>query len=181
MQRAEWAAGKSGGAARFNGEDGYASVPEAASLNITKAITLMAWIKPEEQKQRIPMILFKAGHQGRYILRLDRERHVHALFWKEDAAVTVIRSQEAVPLGWHHVAVTCDPHGSGKVRLYLDGRLSNEKAARQWGDPAGGFLTFSGRGNQAFKGLIDEVRIYSRALTGEEIRRIAGADREPAE
>ena len=89
---------------------------------------------------------------------------------KGKKAVAQIRSAKPISKEWHHVAVTYDPLKTQKLRLYVDGEVSKETpASERWGNPRGQGLTISGRGNQAFKGIIDEGKMYSRALTAEEI------------
>ncbi len=43
-----WVTGVNGKALKLNGTTQYATVPDNASLDITGAITLSAWIKPEK-------------------------------------------------------------------------------------------------------------------------------------
>ncbi|AQT67729.1 M6 family metalloprotease domain protein [Anaerohalosphaera lusitana] len=83
---------------------------------------------------------------------------------------------------WHHVAVVLEDDGSPDISealLYVDGQL----------EPVGGFgpravdtgmlspvrlgVCLEVAGPRFFKGLIDEVRIYDRALTADEISRLA--------
>ena len=79
----------------------------------------------------------------------------------------------AVPLGvWTHLAVTYD---GTTLRLYVNGVLRSSTAA-SGGIAAstaplriGGNTVFSVPGTEYFAGLIDEVRIYNRALSAAEI------------
>ena len=43
-----WVAGQHGQAIRFDGTGDYATVPDSASLDISGAITMAAWVKPEK-------------------------------------------------------------------------------------------------------------------------------------
>lgn len=175
--RATWVDGKFGAAVLLKGDGDRVEIPGTECLNITDEITLMAWIRPEDQTEKIPMIVVKAGDQGKYILRLDTQRRLVALFWRDGDRVAVITSDEVVSKEWHHVAVTYAPLGSEKLRLYLDGEIVEEQtASANWGNPAGGAVTLSGRKNQALKGAIDEVRIYSRELSPTEVSEIAKAE-----
>lgn len=93
----------------------------------------------------------------------------------ESGANHPVWGKTAVPLGqWHHVAATYD---GTTWRLYLDGVVDGESVANavprfdsiqhfglgatfdSMGDPAGGL-----------HGAMDEVRVYSRALTDVELR-----------
>jgi Concanavalin A-like lectin/glucanases superfamily len=77
------------------------------------------------------------------------------------------------PDKWTHVAIVYDRFLIDRARLYIDGRL--EARAVPWGfDP--GFAdiramrlgTYQER-NGAYRGMIDEVKLYARALSDEEI------------
>ena len=172
--RVPWAKGKFGNCLSFGEENGLVQIPESESLNIHGAITLMAWIKPDEQTAEIPMVIIKNGPRGRYILRLSPKRHVVALFWRDNERTTMVQSRDTLSKEWHHVAVTCDAADAKVARLYVDGELVNEvEVTRDWGNPAGGAVTLSGRGKQQYRGLVDEVRIYSRALAPDEVRAVA--------
>src|SRR5690606_22246488 len=49
---ASWVPGINGQAIRFNGTGQFAAAPDHASLDITGAITLAAWVKPETTKNQ---------------------------------------------------------------------------------------------------------------------------------
>ncbi|MEA3367879.1 MAG: LamG-like jellyroll fold domain-containing protein, partial [Planctomycetota bacterium] len=167
--RAAWTKGKFGTAVRCDGKTGRVEVPEAACLDITGAITIAAWIKPGDQKNEIPMIVAKLGDQGRYIFRTGKDLRLYGIFFRENARVQ-IRSDEPLSKAWHHVALTADTLKTKKLMLYVDGKLVKSRdCAQDWGNPAGRGLTISGTGSQAFTGVIDEVRIYNRALSPKEI------------
>jgi len=171
---AEWTSGKLGSAVNFDGKSGLVEMPEADCLNITGAITISAWIKPDEQKNDLPMIAAKIGSQGKYIFRLGKDLHLYGIFFKGTERTATIRSDKPLSKDWHHAAVTCDPLKTGKLKLYVDGETAKSQDCREnWGDPAGRALTISGAGNQAFSGSVDEVRIYNRALSGNEIQDLA--------
>ncbi len=90
---------------------------------------------------------------------------------------------------WHHIAVTFDPINGDKLsncKIYVDGVLSTNKT-----DAAGSYQSETTIINTdistnllkvgsavystyTFHGAIDDVRIYSRALTAEEVATIAG-------
>ncbi|BDD09320.1 hypothetical protein FUAX_17520 [Fulvitalea axinellae] len=72
-------------------------------------------------------------------------------------------AEPAVKDRWYHIAAT---HDGSKMKIYLDGELSNEIATS-------GFNTGIGSGIHVGKntnGTVDEVRIYSRALSQAEIQ-----------
>jgi len=71
---------------------------------------------------------------------------------------------------WHHLAATRD----GDVgKVYVDGALIKEDVAMDGdlgGDATGWYLAQDGNTNGYFVGAMDEVRIYDRALTDEEVQ-----------
>jgi hypothetical protein len=81
---------------------------------------------------------------------------------------------------WQHVALTYDDAGDRKLHMYINGVETAYAAS-----PAltGTLLTSSNTlvvgnrisGNRAFQGMLDEVYIYSRALSAEEIKILAGS------
>jgi hypothetical protein len=79
-----------------------------------------------------------------------------------------------IPAGrWVHVALVYDRFVIDRLRLYLDGKLVARAAP--WGSGLGyadlrtmRIGTWSER-NGAYRGMIDEVKVYARALSDEEI------------
>lgn len=93
----------------------------------------------------------------------------------ESGANHPVWGKTAVPLGsWHHVAATYD---GVTWRLYLDGVLDGERVAdavprfdsiQHFG--LGAAFDSEGKPSGGHHGALDEVRVYSRALTDLEIR-----------
>ncbi|NCO34648.1 MAG: hypothetical protein AUJ92_08460 [Armatimonadetes bacterium CG2_30_59_28] len=76
---------------------------------------------------------------------------------------------------WHHVAGTFD---GKKLCLYIDGELKQEIETQypaittcEWNVVAGKDPNTAGR----FAGIIDEVKIYSRALSADEVKKAYAA------
>jgi len=177
LVRTQWTDGKSGACVRFSKPDDSVQIPDARCLDLAAVMTIGAWIKPDDQTAKIPMIVSKLGSAGRYIFRLSPARHLVALVWKGDERVATIQSDQALSKDWHHVAVTCDARETRRMRLYVDGELVKEQPLeREWGDPAGKPLSISGTGAQQYRGLVDEVRVYNRALSPDEVRKLAQTD-----
>ncbi len=77
---------------------------------------------------------------------------------------------------WHHIAATYDQSASGTTTLYVDGAQDSFVFnAAAWSWPAGEEIELGlshDPGWGAYTGLMDDVRIYSRILTGTEIQTI---------
>jgi hypothetical protein len=90
-----------------------------------------------------------------------------------------LRSIAVPPDRWTHVAIVYDRFLFDRMRLYIDGKLVAR--ALPWGS-APGFAdlrtlrlgTWVER-NGAYRGMVDEVKVYARALSEKEIAASAGA------
>ncbi|MDA0168691.1 hypothetical protein OJ998_06300 [Solirubrobacter taibaiensis] len=164
------AAGKHGGAMSFDGTNDSVSVPDAASLDLSAGMTLEAWVKPATLGTSWRTVLIKERPSGlQYALYANTNTgHPSGNVFTSDEFEA--RSATALPLNsWSHLAATYD---GAVVRLYVNG---SEVATRTvsggaMGNSAGA-LKIGGNAvwDEWFSGLIDEVRVYDRALTGAEI------------
>ena len=79
---------------------------------------------------------------------------------------------------WAHVAAVV---GDGHVRLYLNGKQVAEQAAAMALTPSDLPLRLgaASHGGDRFVGLMEDVRVYSRALSPEEIGALAGDAKAP--
>lgn len=65
----------------------------------------------------------------------------------------------------------CGSFANGTNKLYMNGNLVNTATGVAMGNPTAGYLCIGGSSNgYAFNGIIDEVRIYNRALSLVEIQ-----------
>ena len=78
---------------------------------------------------------------------------------------------------WHHVAATWSD-ASSSIKLYIDGELITEAEYISTAYPLNNiFLGQMAAGSRYFVGMLDDVRIYSNALTDQEILDILLASR----
>jgi concanavalin A-like lectin/glucanase superfamily protein len=100
-----------------------------------------------------------------------------------DVRLASLRSVVVPPERWTHVAVVYDRFLFDRMRLYVDGKLVAR--AVPWGS-APGFAdlrtlrigTWVER-NGAYRGMVDELKVYARALSGKEIAASASAGAGP--
>jgi parallel beta-helix repeat protein len=161
---AKWTTGISGKALEFDGDGDYVELPSI--LGIT-GFSLEAWINVKDYNHgRIigrdsNQILWKINDNGLqgFIVKVDGNQYG----WN--------RSSSAVPKNeWHHVAVTYDSSDGG-CAFFLDGQPDGSGIiVSGGGDVDDRTIAYIGTGGgYDFNGTIDEVRIYNRALTPEEI------------
>ena len=82
-----------------------------------------------------------------------------------------VEATSALPLNtWSHIVWTQDGNG---VKLYVNGvnkGLIGTNSGEWWTNHLSAFMTNIGCGWAYFNGLIDDVRIYNRALSADEIQ-----------
>ena len=172
----EWVKGHSGRGLRFADPASAVRVSRRRSLSLDQAITLEAWVLPGPSSDESRIIIAK---NDEYLLRIDKAPEggrVSFFVQVGSPAVTweprVSSEGPLTPGVWHHIAGTWDGR---KLRLYVDGQLHGEtdRTGRPNPNPypvmVGNFEYPSCHGG-AFGGVIDEVRIYGRALRAEELR-----------
>jgi glucose/arabinose dehydrogenase/chitodextrinase len=176
---ATWVTGKYGTALSFNGTDARVRVPASTSLNVTSAMTLMAWIRPTADQsgwrtiiQREPdFYMLNASNASGPLRPAGGGTTGGAFQW--------IGGPTASPLNeWTHVALTYD--GSG-LRLYVNGTQVATTPAVGTIESTGNPLWIGGNNpyGEYFHGLIDEARIYDRALSATEIQAAMSTSLEP--
>ncbi|ABQ27183.1 Ig-like domain-containing protein [Geotalea uraniireducens] len=160
-------------AAIFDGSNDYVSISDSASLDVTTAMTLEAWIKPNNVST-YQQIIDKFGTYGdsTYRIGLVPSGQISFDISGNGGAIdyTVSTNAPITQGKWHHVAATFD---AGAVKLYVNGvevasKVSSITVLKAGTSPLNlGFEPTTGR---YFNGLMDEVAIYKRALSPEEIR-----------
>ncbi len=177
---AKWVTGKYGQALEFDGENAYVEISPSVTLDLTDAMTLMAWIYKTEfvsqsngetiisKKQSGAYSLEVSGWENRFPEKLSSEPRISGTYHP-------VQSPDPLPLNrWVHTAVTYD---GNLLRLYVDGEMVTEG---NWPgkidtNTAKVYVGIESDGNQPdathgrFKGIIDEVIMANRAFSGDEI------------
>jgi hypothetical protein len=175
--------GRVGKALKLSGVNQYVQIPSSASLLPGGSFTIEAWVNPSQTRDQD--ILSKwANHERSYILALTANNGVR--FGISDAAHQLDGPfhifdtvGNVVPLSaWSHVAGVYD-QSTGKRSIYVNGLKVAERV-----DPP---ITVFRSNNDAaigarqaeldlavdfFVGELDEVTLYQRALSGEELKAI---------
>jgi|GEM_PF-3663435 len=162
---ANWTTGKFGSALSFDGSNDYVDCGNDESLKISNEITVATWIKPDSMSG-LKVIMSK-----RYSFELDRSGSNKINFyigdgswWKDHVTTTSSYTLDK----WTHVVGVYD---GSKLKIYIDGNLDNSKStSATFGTNTEHLYIGNGIGSYYFHGMIDEVRIYNRALSDEEIR-----------
>ncbi len=168
--------GRVGGGFRADGTN-YLELAQAPALEPAE-LTMETWVRVESfpaggDTRR--WLINKNGNEwveGHYALLLDRSRAGACLNiggGREDAFFLWSGGAALKTNQWHHLAATYD---GALLKLYVDGVLAGTNAVRR---PriAGALPLALGRrqdGYVAFRGRLDEARIFNRALAVEELK-----------
>lgn len=171
-----WVDGAVGGALEFDGDGDYVDLGNDPSFDITGPITIAAWVKVNAFDKDWQAIVGK----GDTAWRLQRNGGSNSVEFActglpvPGALVGSLFGTVGVNDGrWHHVAGTFD---GARVCLYVDGRL--DMAAEATGsigiNNANVFIGANAeKPGRHWSGRIDDVRVYSCALSAGEVAALA--------
>ncbi|MBS2099842.1 BNR-4 repeat-containing protein [Carboxylicivirga linearis] len=156
------------------GSDGSQSNINISGLNLSSLpFTIEMWIKPEgDQAYNAGLLYNRPGNIGiEYASSwqgLNLIRYMHSGGGGEQYGSNSLTGT-VTPDVWHHLAVVMT--GSSRT-VYLDGRPSEELANFTAVDYSNGDLYIgwdSDAAERAFKGIIEDIKIWSSARTAQEI------------
>jgi hypothetical protein len=167
------AAGKYGGALSFNGSSGNVTVPNSASLNFSSSYTLEAWVNPTALNAYQTVLIKEVTGGCGYWLQTTGNRIASG--FSNGGCREFVSTTPTVPLNqWSHLAAVFNDTAN-TYTLYLNGTAILTAAQTVAPVPNTQALVFgqsacSSCGNERWRGLIDDIRIYSRALSATEIQ-----------
>lgn len=183
--------GKSGGGYILDGRDDYVKVSGESSFDFgSSAFTIALWVKPTKvvaAKGEAQVLLAKydgqRGCQWRFELT-DRRQFRLVTATRPERGWEQSRTSGSNPMKdgtWHHVAVR---KFSREAMFYVDGRplaMPNDKRANtaagigRGDEPVriGAYRNTDGRFGGFLGGVLDDVMVWKRSLSEEEIRWLA--------
>lgn len=167
----KWVDGKSGKALEFDGVGDSVLVQNADSLNIKAALTMEMWVNAGASAEIKHSGIEKGGWEaGGYSLYPVYEGGTVIQFFDLPPACgdAGIRGSN-IAGNWHHLVGTWD----GKdIFLYIDGEVAKSGACEGELKSSVQPVYIGSRlgGERFLTGTVDEVRIYNRALTQDEVK-----------
>ncbi len=166
------AIGKMGQAMNFDGSDDYVDCGSGASLNLNTSFTYTAWIKP--QNVTGDKMIISKGTTGQWYVYFSLNGNKLYVATYDDSTVATLDGLTVLSAsGWSHVVVSYD---GSSLKLYVNGVLDNSTSSLINPSTGGTQFTYIGRptytSGSYFNGLIDDTRIYNRALTTSEINQL---------
>jgi Concanavalin A-like lectin/glucanases superfamily len=160
--------GRFGAALEFDGIDDRVDVNDSASLDLSTGMTLESWVRPDAFNWRTVVLKERPGGLA-YALYSSSDNN---LPMAEIARTASGDTRSPGPLRtstWTHLATT---HDGATLRFYVNGSQVSSRALSGAIAISSGALRIGGNAvwGEYFSGLIDEVRVYERALSAAEIQ-----------
>jgi glucose/arabinose dehydrogenase/PKD repeat protein len=164
-----WTTGKNGGALQFDGVDDRVRVDDASSLDLTTAGTFEAWVYPTAVPSGWRTILQKEPEAYFLSASGGESRPVTGGTLGGSCCPQAVAPSALSVNTWTHVAATYD---GGQLRVYVNGTQVAATLATGSYQVNSGILSIGGNATygENFKGKLDDVRVYNRALTPAEIQ-----------
>jgi len=166
----KWVEGKFGSALEFGGGS-YVEVADNPSLDLINSATLMAWFKLTDKLTNTSRMMSK--NNSIFVIFDFSNKSSLDFLVKPDNDFVESKIVDWKQGNWYHFAGS---FARGKMNIYINGQLEGEKenaagiapsdldlwiGADDWKMPA-----------SSFPGIIDEVRIYNKALTEGKIKKL---------
>lgn len=159
-----------GNALSFNGTSDWVTVNDSASLDLTNSMTLEAWVYPTTTMSSWRSVLLKEQSVGlAYALYANSDSNQPVASLNIGSDQNLSGGSALAANTWVHLAATYD---GGTQRLYVNGSQIASKTQTGNITVSSGALRIGGNSvwSEFFKGRIDEIRIYNRALSVSEIQ-----------
>ena len=158
---------------------GAIQIPSTPSLNAVNGLTLMGWFKigSDSVFSGFPGLIYKSNIVDQYGLYLDSSSTASSAVLKFDvanASTTQYGTASGIPTNtWVHLAATYTANSSfdpQAMKIYINSVLTTT----QWGlngsiNTTTGYMILCDGGNGGYKGYCDEIKVYNRSLSAQEI------------
>jgi hypothetical protein len=163
----KWVDGYDGGGLELDGNS-WVDCGTTATLQIAGPITIACWVKPAALGGDQGFVALN----GSYVFKVsdfdssdDHLRFTTPGVLDHDAYNAILKNGV-----WQHVAFTFEPNQAGGAVFYIDGDEADRMDASVMNEGSGPFLIGNNQwADQEYHGLIDDVRVYNKVLTSEEI------------
>lgn len=179
-----WTTGQIGSAVDFDGTDDYIAVADTPLLDFgdTDDFTLTGWFNRDTATtddvivaKRTTVLANSTGYVAYLDATTDKLVFEVSDGTDEYSLSSVSTFTSGAKTGWHHFAIVWDQDSSGGSEIYIDGvadGATDSGTIGNVGDLSNAFqfgIGVNSLGNNPFDGKIDEVRVYSRTLSLDEI------------
>jgi len=164
-----WTSGKIGGALSFDGVDDYVDLEIGTTLNTKSLISVSLWIKPTEYKNAVLISHQKANGGWAFKWRVSSQKLYFKIYGESESNSAVLQYTQNPQLNvWSHLIATI---GLNTHKIYLNSSISREiNNTVSFESPLANVRVGSVSDSEFFNGLINDVRIYDRALSAVEVQ-----------
>jgi len=164
-----WTTGKINSALSFDGFDDYVTIGNASVFNNFADMTISVWIYLNGWGTWDPSVICRKDWI--YELHVMRDNKCLEFLTGDNWGGGALRTaNNSLTLGaWHHVVAVKDT-ATAKKYLYINGSLSASGGSGY--APTGSNtapVEISGPSGRAFDGKIDDVRVYNRVLSADDV------------
>ncbi|MGB6153352.1 MAG: malectin domain-containing carbohydrate-binding protein [Pricia sp.] len=147
----------------FSGADDFVNLPDI-DKSVDNEFTLSAWIKPERTTGDYQGI---AGtHTAKGFMAFVHEGSL-AFSLRTDKGRKLLNHGTLVANRWQHIAVSYD---GNTMTWFINGdKVGSEAHSGQVSDNNAGYIGWSGWSTEFFDGGIDDVRLFSNALSEKQV------------
>lgn len=164
----QWVDGKYDKALEFNGATSIVDIPYFEDMTPTVGATMSAWVFPTDSGKGCVV-----GQFAGYGLALFSGLQLKSVIWGDDWVMADIM----IPVQkWSHITMIWDV-GNARRMVFLDGDLVAEKEGAapvpvvQNNLGIGLWVGWPDNwGDDSFTGIIDDVRLWNRVLTADEVK-----------
>jgi hypothetical protein len=152
-------------AAAFNGTTGHVRVPDSPSLSLGDSFSVEAWVKRASISTSSNQVI-ASKQSGSWVLMFNSQNQ---LVLRRSNVDDVAASTTAVTdtAKWHHVVAT---KNGANVHLYIDGAdVTGPVSNQTMVDNTNPLVIGQSSATAFFGGAIDEVAVYSGALTPSQV------------
>ena len=176
-----WVEGKIGGALSFDGVNDYVNFGVRDVFNLESKITVSLWIKAFDYKyaQVISKSTLSGVFTWAFKWRVSSERFYFRIYDPSGQFETFLRYNQNPPLNeWSNILFS---YGDSNSNLYLNSNLEAEGNFTATFTNQTNPLLLGGAGSEMFFGLIDDLRIYDRALSAFEVKALYELGEQPVQ
>jgi hypothetical protein len=180
--KAEWTAGKLGGALKLDGNS-HVEAGDVANFERSDKFSLGAWVNvaSKDAATVVSRMDDADAHRGFDLLLVGGKLTAHLVHRWPDNALHVVTKAEVPINQWKHLFVTYDGSSQGEgLKLYVDGKLQEveitNKVLTETTRTAKPFRIGRRTSGAPLRGLVDDVRIFDRELSADEVASLAGTD-----
>ncbi len=173
-----YSSGKLGQAFNFDGSNDYIDLGSPSALNISGSFTMSAWVRTNTVSayQAVYNQMSTANNLGEFQFRISDTGKLQFFRRDSQGATSVLLAAGVTALStgtWYHLVGTYD---GTTYTVYINSvsDVSTTGSASNYTASAGAKTTIGAAEAAAypFNGIIDDVRVYNRALTAAEVKQL---------